>query len=792
MEHLFAKPSLHFMPLLAALLVNLSAFIPQLSAAADLATPEKAALPDLGNPDQRGNLSVSPGTGGVTFQSVFDRQKLIIAPEYSNESGASLGVTLASMLGEDAAVGVLLNVGADKKELLINAGYKIDERQHFIVTVGQLKQFLNFAFASGAEKVGLTQSSGAVSYQLQLGKEFLRFLEVNGYVAKTASRDLSDKTFAIDAATLFELWNDPRRIAGGQVSGLQGKLGFSPIEGSTVKVSFGYEHLSYDLLAGKDSTNRLTGGLEWLQQLPDRLLLKFSADTYSSQNHYSAGLSRSFNGVGGGHHNLGFRIDSIRGRDGVGNDTQYKLLYTYAFGAGSTAGGGHFPTSAMANTPIINPGLAAQRNTADVDTPESGLGIRLLESVAQRPRAIPSHVVAKIDQSASPQRLIIIAKPGLPAGSTIDATTADITTPLGAVVTGIASVTRNAGAFANTGQFLLSANSNLITRPSQIVQPAVGFTDTYVVTINNQGGGTTVATIVVSHGSVKIDSITINHQIAPVTPEAPAVTADDTANTVSGFNASTMEVALSTDGGASYGAYGALPADLSGDKKLHVRVKAAGINPAGADTTLSFTTNPVTPEAPAVTADDTANTVSGFNASTMEVALSTDGGANYGAYGALPADLSGDKMLRVRVKAAGINPAGADTTLSFTTNPVSLPPGYIQHGGLTWTPDTIGGITQGWYGGLGITDWATANSYCTSAQLNGQAGWRLPTTTELLALGVSYRAGTVTLPAPQWAGGYIWSSIEHGSGNHENVDLTNPNLNWYQDNGEIHVTCVHN
>ena len=238
------------------------------------------------------------------------------------------------MLGDQAAVGVLLNVGAEKKEWLINAGYKMDERQRFIVTAGQLKQFLDYAFLSGTEKVGMTQNSGAISYQLQLGKEFLRFLEVNGYLAKTASRDLTDKTFAVETATLFSLWNDPRRIAGGQVTGLQGKLGFSPIEGSLVKVSLGEERLSYDLLAGKDSTNRLTAGVEWAQQLPGHFNLKLSADSFASQNLYSIGLEQNLGGADGGRQTIGLSLDSVRGRDGLGNDTQVKFRYSYAFGTG--------------------------------------------------------------------------------------------------------------------------------------------------------------------------------------------------------------------------------------------------------------------------------------------------------------------------------------------------------------------------------------------------------------------------------------------------------------------------
>lgn len=56
----------------------------------------------------------------------------------------------------------------------------------------------------------------------------------------------------------------------------------------------------------------------------------------------------------------------------------------------------------------------------------------------------------------------------------------------------------------------------------------MGVIDTYAVTINNVGGGTTLATIVISHGSVRIDSITITHSadiIPPITTVAASVSA---------------------------------------------------------------------------------------------------------------------------------------------------------------------------------------------------------------------------------------------------------------------------
>lgn len=500
---------LNLTPLAAALLACFSALAQQASIAAPA---EQNSLPDLGNPSQQNSASIRPGPNGLTIENSFDRKKLILTPEYSNQTGMSIGATLAAMLGDNAAIGVLLTVGADKTELLLNAGFKFDKRQNFIVTVGQLDQFLDYAFLSGTEKVGVTQTSGALGYQLQLGQEFLRFLEVNGYVAKSTSRELANKTFTVDTATVYELWSEPRRIAGGTVTGLQARLGFSPINGSVVKVSLGSERLSYDLLSGADNVDRLTGGIEWLQQLGSGYQFKVAAEAFASQNRYTLGMEHSLGGSNG-HHNLGISLVALRGRDGLGDDSQLKLTYTYVFGARAQA---------------------PRANTTPMQASSSS-GIGLLNLVAMRPGFIPSHVVAKVDNSVRPARLIAVDKTALPTGASVDTATGDVSAPLGLAVTGIAGVTKNLVAFANVGQFSLSGNS-LVIKPSLIVQPAVGVIDTYVVTVNNLGGGTSLITVQVSHGSVKIDRITIvsGDTTAPLTTAAPVVSGTtDTGTTLS-------------------------------------------------------------------------------------------------------------------------------------------------------------------------------------------------------------------------------------------------------------------
>ncbi|MDO8349852.1 MAG: hypothetical protein Q7S94_01730, partial [Gallionella sp.] len=474
-------------------------------------------LPNLGQPSET-PATLNVGPNGATLDNRFDGKRLVISPEYGNQGNFSLGGAFALPLSDYAAGGVVLNAGNQKKELLFNLGLQVSEAQRFIFNLGQMRQSLGFGFISGLEKVEMTQNNAAVSYQFRLMQGALNSAEINGYYANTPSRDLTDKTYARDTATFYELWNDPRRVAGGRVTGLQGRLAFTPLMGSTLKLGAGGEQLDYDYLTGKQRTSRATGSVEWIQQLAGGVKLNAGADA-AVQNRYTLGLESPF----GDGWLFGVNFISLHGRDGAPSDKRLNLIWKYDFSGKHAAGS--------------KPSGAAAWGS-------------LIDEVAKRPAYLPAQVVAKVDTTAAPLRLIDVNKAALPAGSSVNVATGVVTTPLGIAVTGIAGVTLNGAAFANTGQFAV-AGSNLITDPSKIVQPAIGVIHTYVITVNNLGGGTTLVTVLISHGSVKVDSITLAN--GGVAPAAPAVTANDVTNTVTGMAAG-MEYSLD---GAAYVAYNA-------------------------------------------------------------------------------------------------------------------------------------------------------------------------------------------------------------------------------------------
>jgi hypothetical protein len=157
--------------------------------------------------------------------------------------------------------------------------------------------------------------------------------------------------------------------------------------------------------------------------------------------------------------------------------------------------------------------------------------------------------------------------------------------------------------------------------------------------------------------------------LATIIP-APAVTNNDTLNTVSGM-AIGMEYALDGSGFIAYNEIAFNALNFSNIHTLMVRVASTPTSLPGYVTTLLFTTDPITPPAPAVTNDDTLNTVSGMAAG-MEYSLD---GAPYVAYDSVTfaaIDFGGNHTLLVRVAAEGINPFGPDTTLTFIGTPSEI------------------------------------------------------------------------------------------------------------------------
>jgi len=460
--------------------------------------------------NQFGQLS---GTAGGTYYEKFGDSLLVVTPQYSKLTGLSTTGSFAIPLTDNFAAGLLLTAGTDKSEIFINSGFRIDDKQRVIFSLGQLRQNLDYNFLSGIENTQVTQNNVGLSYHYFLDKYWINTVEANGYFSKTQSQNLTDKNYYTETSSLYELWSDPRRIAGGTVEGFQGRLIFLPTEKTILKIGVGGERLNYDVQTGKDTSNYVTANTEISQKIKPNLDLRASVDYTAAENRYAIGLT----------HNLGtdrkLSLDARTIRGSSFDDKQIFLSYTQAFGKRDQADDKkEIKTTSVVDSNQIRADIInnvrpltsdTQINQFQTKDNKKDFSSTLLSEVAKRPNYFPAQTIAKVDTSAASTRVIKIDKTNIPDGSSINKSSGILTIPIGTSVSSIAGITKNGSAFSNTGQFTLSGNTNLIVDPGLLVQPTTQ--DTYVVTMNNiTGGGTTLATIKVDRGSTFISSVVIS------------------------------------------------------------------------------------------------------------------------------------------------------------------------------------------------------------------------------------------------------------------------------------------
>lgn len=680
---------------------------------AQTSADENPSLPRLAEPRQGpAPFAIVPGNDRIGLTGGGQNHRFSLQAETSRQLDASVGLRGATILGDGLAIGGGAQLGKYSHELFLNLGWQPAVGQHLVLTAGQLHQKLEFDFPSGRDRAGMTQNSAGLAWRFALGKGWVEHAEFSAYTARTASTDLADKTWSIDTATLFELWNDPRRVAGGQLDGFSGKLGMRPWDGARLEAGLGFERLRYKLLAGDETHRRPTASLGLEQALTADTRLKANADAGAAQTRYGLGLDWR---IGGGM--LGVQYSDIRGRDRAPNDSRVTLSWTLPLGGRASLAPAFLPASASV------PGAASAAPAT-----RSPVSSSLLDQVATRPGWMPMQVIAKRDTTAMPTRLVVVDKTALPAGASIDPVTGNVTAPLGVAVTGIAGVTLNAAPFANTGQFAVSGSS-LTINTTLIAQPAVGATDVYVVTLNNAGGGTTNVTINVQRGSVKIVSIVVVAGGADTTPDAFTFTdatgqalgtvVESNAITVAGINAAAN---ISVTGGEYQidgGAWTSSVGTVTLGQTVKVRHTTSASNSTATNTVLTiggvsdtFTTTTVavgadtTPDAfdiPNLTnqalstvVTTSAITVAGINTSvtaSTTVGTIVKNGADTGSNSTTV--VAGDTVA-VRVTTSGSNSTALNGTLTIGTVPDNFSVTTLAAGGVAPTASavSISGTTQ--------------------------------------------------------------------------------------------------
>ncbi|MBL8324236.1 MAG: Ig-like domain-containing protein [Rubrivivax sp.] len=463
------------------------------AAAAAAAVVALAAAP--GGAAAQGQGAGSPAVPAQPAQGATLRTPLLsaggedlrvdIGTTFSNRDGVLLSGALAARLGETSASGLVFSLGSRSQELVLNGAWQWHTDQRLLASVGQLRQRQPFDFTSGRVETRVVQDQGALSWRQRLGTGWLRALHVDAYGARTPSRELGAQIYALETPALFELWRDPRRLAGARLGGAEIRLGTAPWPGTELLLGLGRESLTQDYATGATTRRAQVASIDFAHELSDSAAWSAGYARTLANERIALGWSQA---VAGGV--LGINLVELRGRGGLRSDQQARLSWNLPLGTSGPAG--------------VRAALGAPSNWG-----------RLLDVVAERPQRLPQQVLARADHTAAPVRLVEIDKTALPAGSTIDRASGAISVPLGVSVSGIAGITRNGAAFADGGGAFMASAQQLVIEPAALAEPAVGAADIYRVTLNNTAGGTTVVEVLVARGSVRIQRITVSAGLQP-------------------------------------------------------------------------------------------------------------------------------------------------------------------------------------------------------------------------------------------------------------------------------------
>ncbi|EKD30466.1 MAG: hypothetical protein ACD_78C00049G0002, partial [uncultured bacterium (gcode 4)] len=460
------------------------------------------------------------GTGsnitGMKQEKVFNKGKSSAALDfkYSTLDGILAEWVFGTVFGSESNKSIVLDVtmGSNLAQFLTTLGYKIDRDQRVKVTGEHFRKTADYLFTSGKVTETISQNSLGATYQLKLHdkREVLDYFEASGYITQSQGKELADKDFTIDTATLFELYRNKRNIAGGTKTGASLALGLTPWENGKFKITLGAENLKFKTIHSGDKYDKqgMTAKAEYSHDITKDLMAKISAATSTTEKCVLA-LELAFK--------LKPNLQLVLRGEHIERYSSFGLADT-SEERGSIALRWTFATpedqKKIDESARLWKAGAGKRNENKAretfrQMPQQAKDDFLEWSLS--PAYKSTSVIAAVDENT--RRLILLDKLLLPNAS-IDSQ-GNITEALpNSDVSGISGVTLNGAPYSNNNNFGLSGG-NIVIYTGTLREPAVGTTDTYRVTIDENGGGQTIATITVQHGSVKVTSITFDRIPAP-------------------------------------------------------------------------------------------------------------------------------------------------------------------------------------------------------------------------------------------------------------------------------------
>lgn len=302
-----------------------------------------------------GQVTIQQAASMVAYSAGNDQAQVSIAPNWSDELGWSVRAAAGSYLGDEVALGAIVEYGDNKQEYLANLGFQLSDGLSLIGTVGNLAETKEFIDGEGDDKA----SQMEYGLSLKLAPQEGLGLELNGYAADAKA--------------------DSESIETGKLYGTEALASFGLADSTFVKIGGGYEWLEWD---GGEKNDDWTFRTEVSQRLTDNLGLQGHAKVGASERTYGSGLNLSLSNDGT--NNLGLNYTYIEGLHGIADDKRVELSWTYGFGAATAA-----------NTASMDDTDATRTISPAADVVAVAPTNNLLGDVMKRPAYLPERVLAR-------------------------------------------------------------------------------------------------------------------------------------------------------------------------------------------------------------------------------------------------------------------------------------------------------------------------------------------------------------------------------------------------------------
>lgn len=318
----------------------------------------------------------------------------------NGDNALALAINAAHLLRKYGALGTNLYFSPDRSEAMLNGLLHFrDKGLQLKGSAGYMWGKQNFNFASGKNKVNLSQTSYYFSAQQDLARYSNHFQSfgISTWGARARQNNTQGKYFMQSMPSSYNLIYDPLKLSLGKLSGLAIDVQVALRANLVGKASLGREKLDFNFASNANESNKRIYQNVHLYYEP--------ALNYLLEAEYQRGASESQVGIAASYKQWKASYTDIRGQNGIVGSKVMMLSYDLNRGANRSR-----QTLAERMHPTY------QRGSHNLSRAEAR---EMLIAATTRPSQLPQSFLAKVDTTAV-KTLRSVCKRGIGDGMAVD------------------------------------------------------------------------------------------------------------------------------------------------------------------------------------------------------------------------------------------------------------------------------------------------------------------------------------------------------------------------------------